>query len=442
MLDRRDALRLLSLAVLAVGASQTLTACGETADGPRRSDMTSAELEQVSSQVVRAPGSLKDLPAAVASLHALGAGLYSRLAARDGNLALSPYSAGVALALAANGAVGPTQDEMLGVLDAADVESLNSGLNALTAYVDSLAGTRRREDGTTAELRLTTANTLFGQRSTAWEQDFLDTLAREYSAGMIGVDYVGDPEAARNAINRWTAERTADKIRELLAEGTVHPLTRLVLVNAVYLKAPWESVFEDFLTEPRPFTRVDGTVVTVPTMTNPVLATTVVTGDGWQAARLPYAGRALAMTVVLPDEGRLADVESQVGEGGLPQMLGRGEPAQLALSLPRWTFRTNAGLGEALEQLGMRLAFDPAAADLSAMTVEQQLFVEAVVQEVFIAVDEEGTEAAAATAVLAGTTSAPITEPFVVDRPFLFVIHDVEHGTPLFVGRVVDPSEE
>jgi len=218
-------------------------------------------------------------------------------------------------------------------------------------------------------------------------------------------------------------------------------LTRLVLVNALYLKAPWEIPFEKSLTESMPFHRPDGSSVDVDTMVQPMLTTTMTQGDGWRAARLPYAGRTLAMTLVLPDPGRMREVEPLLTSGGLADVMSAGRRAMLDLRLPRWTFRTQASLNDVLQQLGMRTPFDPHEADFRAMTEEDlALYVSAVLHECFIAVDEEGTEAAAATAVVISETSAPVTEPFHVDRPFLFAIHDAEYGTPLFLGRVDDPS--
>jgi serpin B len=172
-----------------------------------------------------------------------------------------------------------------------------------------------------------------------------------------------------------------------------------------------------------------------------MLATTMTRGDGWRAARVPYAGGALAMTLVLPDAHRMGEVELSLTSGGLTGVLSVGDRAMLDLRLPRWTFRTQPPLNGALQRLGMRTAFDPHQADFRPMTEEDlALYVTAVLHEGFIAVDEDGTEAAAATAVGMREASAPVTEPFHVDRPFLFVIHDVKHGTPLFLGRVDDPS--
>ncbi|MET0524905.1 MAG: serpin family protein [Nocardioides sp.] len=420
-----------------------MSACG--ADPERSSEPTSApapkpgELRLVSSAAERAVGDRAAVPDAVFALHALGAGLYAELSGDGDNLAVSPYSVGVALAMTQNGANGRTLDEMTEVLGGVGPGRLNGGLNALTVHVESLAGPQERLDQSKAEIALRAANTLFGEATTTFEQPFLDTLAREYGAGLQAVDFKGDFDAARVAINDWTAERTEGRIEDLVPEGVLNELTRLVLVNALYLKAPWEQTFEKELTEDRDFHLLDGSTVPVPTMTLETRAGWLGAGNGWQALRLPYAGQALAMTIVLPDEGRLADVETAVAGGGLPVMLDSVETAEVAVSLPTWTFRTQAPLKDTLTALGMPTAFDETTADFSGMTAEERLFIAAVLHQTFIAVDEEGTEAAAATAVVGQLTSMPQYEPFTADRPFLFVIHDVEHGTPLFLGRIADP---
>ncbi|WP_161605537.1 serpin family protein [Pimelobacter simplex] len=226
--------------------------------------------------------------------------------------------------------------------------------------------------------------------------------------------------------------------------------TRLVLVNAIYLKAPWEEPFEKTLTARGAFRRADGSTVPADLMRRPDVGARLTSGEGWRAVTLPYAGRRLAMTVVLPDDtdddgagAGLAGVERRLAADGLavftPTEDG-GETTAVDLTLPRWTFRTAAPLREVLAGLGMPTAFTDAA-DFTPMTEEDlDLVVSEVLHQAFVAVDEEGTEAAAATAVVMTETSAPLTEAFVVDRPFLFVVHDVAHGAPLFVGRVIDPT--
>lgn len=437
VITRRDACR---LAVLAAFAAPLAAACGDNG-GEKRESGGVTELELVKSDVPRSAGEADAIPEVVAALHTLASGLYGDLASQPGNVVLSPYSVAVALGMTLPGAGGRTAAQMRDVLGVSDDARFHGGLNALTAYVEGLAGPQRRADGSEAELALDSANQLYGQRGVGWERDFLDLLAREYGAGLRTVDFETAHEQARVLINDWVAGRTQGRIPELIPDGVLDTLTRLVLVNALYLKAPWEFPFEKSTTSLLPFHRTDGTSVDVATMMQPMLATRVTAGEGWHAARLPYAGGRLAMTVVLPEVGRMSEVEQALASGGWADALAEGRHAMLDLRLPKWTFRTQAPLTGVLQELGMREAFDKDRADFRPMTDEDlDLYVKAVLHEGFIAVDEEGTEAAAATAVVVGTTSAPVTEPFHVDRPFLFAIHDIEHGTPLFLGRVDDPS--
>ncbi len=435
MPTRRDVLRLLGLAALATSVS-SLAACGGDEDPGHARDV-----DLVSSDVRRVPGDPAAVAPVVAAVHRLAGGLYAGLAAQDGNLALSPYSVAVALAMTANGAAGATSEEMSHVLglDIADLDlgAYNGGLGALTQSVEGLAGRWERPGDDPAVIALDGANALFGDRSTTWRPAYLDTLAASYGAGMNVVDWAGDPEAGRASVNSWTSDRTHDRIPTILAEGSVDELTRLVLVNALYFKAPWQTPFEEHATAPLPFHVNGDDPVDVPTMRGTLMGAGYAEGDGWTSVRLPYYGSTLAMTVVLPDD--LGAFEETVARGALEDVLGATTPQAVSLSLPRWTFRSTSALSEVLAELGMPTAFGDDA-DFSAMTDESDgLRIAKVAHEAWIAVDETGTEAAAATAVAVGGTSMPVTVPVVVDRPFLFVIHDVEHGTPLFVGRVTDP---
>lgn len=434
MLTRRDVFRGLGLSALAVGAVGLLDGCGDdpgkVAEPP---PVGSADLTLASSDVERAAPDAAFLTAGVASMHALGSGLWGQLAGGDPNLAISPFSVAVALGMTVNGAQGSTLDEMLAVLAVDSVEEANAGYNAVTQAVEALAG----KVGQDQEIVLDAANSLFGQDGVAWDEPFLDALAASYGAGVQQVDFVTATEAARQAINGWTADRTRDKIPELIPDGVLNDLTRLVLVNALYLKAPWAAPFEKVMTEDGDFHLADGSTVSVPMM-RAVEGLSGSSGDGWRSARIPYAGARLAMTVVLPDEA--AGVDALVSDGALLEVLATQPDGSVDLTMPKWTFRAPSPLKAPLIALGMPTAFTDDA-DLTAMSADLDLHIQDVVHEVFIAVDEDGTEAAAATAVIVGLESAPMPgEPLVLDRPFLFVIHDVEHGTPLFVGRVGDPS--
>jgi serpin B len=441
-IDRRDSLRLALLGIAAAGGGSLLTACGREQDPPLRGDDRPDPdgIELVSSDVRRAAGDPTLLPEVVAGLQSFAGGLYGGGAREEGNVVLSPYSVLVALGMTMAGAAGRTAGEMRAVLGAGDLgDRWHKGVNALTSYVEGLAGKQKRADDSTAEIALATANQLFGQRDVGWELEFLDLLAKEYGAGLRTVDFQADPEKVRVLINDWVEQQTRDRIEDLVPEGILDALTRLVLVNAIYLKAPWEQPFEKEMTATGPFRLLDGSTVEADLMRKPDVSGGLVTGDGWRAAVLPYAGRKLAMTVVLPDGVGLQAVEQTASSDGFAAFTAAPVPAAIDLTLPRWTFRTAASLKELLMGLGMPTAFD--GADLTPMTEEDlDLVVDEVLHQGFIAVDEEGTEAAAATAVVMRETSAPAAQPFAVDRPFLFVIHDVEQGMPLFVGRVVDPT--
>ncbi len=267
-ITRREGLRLLAVLGGFAALPGGLVGCADDEAlgpaGPRPAGP--GELEVVRSGLGRGRGSVPALPDAAASVATLGAGLFGALREQPGNLVLSPYSVAVALAMGLNGAAGETAAEMGRVLGVDDLPRFNGGLNALTQYVEGLAGRVELSDGTSADLVLAAANQLFGQRDTTWAAPFLDTLARDYGAGMRLVDYVADPEGARSLINGWTAEQTRDRIPEIVPEGVLDELTRLVLVNALYLKAPWDVAFEPERTELRAFRTEDGRSVEVPTM--------------------------------------------------------------------------------------------------------------------------------------------------------------------------------
>ncbi|MCU0274290.1 MAG: serpin family protein [Acidimicrobiales bacterium] len=367
--------------------------------------------------------------------------LYAAVAAEsDTNLVLSPHSVLVALAMTRVGAVGTTADELDQALHLAGLTDVDSGMNALDQAVTGLAGERVRLDGSAATLELRTANALWGQAGLTFAEPFLATLADSYGAGMRVVDYVADAEAARRDVNAWVAEQTAERIPELLPAGSVTGSTRLILTNAVYLLAPWEWPFDQAVTEPAPFTLLDEREVEVDLMRQTEeLAYAAV--EGVRAIELPYVGREVAMVVLVPDPGTFASVEASFDVDLLDRVVDALEPTEVRLGLPRFEFRTQAGLNTALRALGVEAAFDPDLADFSGMTTDQRLFVSEVVHEAFIAVDEEGTEAAAATAVVMGETAAPAPPvELEIDRPFLFVLRDRGSGAVLFLGRVLDPT--
>jgi serpin B len=438
MLTRRDSLRLLGLSSLA--ASPLLTACADhgTAGSPPPPGDSTPGLRLVSANVARSAGDSAAIPDVVTAMGGFTCDLWGHLGTERDNLALSPYSIAVALAMTANGAAGRTQSQMLDVLHIRSLASYNAGIDALSHQVVALAGPVTRADGTADQIALATANQLFGDAHTEWGTAFLTVLAKEYGAGMRTVDFRSAYEAARQLVNQWTAQQTHDRIPTILPPGSVDASTRLVLVNALYLKAPWADPFEKTSTAPQTFTRADGSRVQAQMMKADPEGTVYVSGARFEAARLPYAGGGLAMTVALPDPGHEPEALAALLDGGLTA---KGEQG-VHVELPRFTFRTPSGLKQPLIDLVMPVAFGlRGPADFSPMSPTTPLVIDDVLHQAFVAVDESGTEAAAATAVVMRETSGMLnTHDVVCDRPFLFVIHDTAQGTPLFVGKVADPT--
>ncbi len=421
----------------AAGVVVAAMVAGSCSAAPVPSEPTAAALAMSDLARASSAASAAEVLAAATGLESLGLDLFSVLATGDGNLVFSPTSIVLALAMAYAGAEGSTATEMARVLHLElDDESFHSALNRLDATLES-----RSWEGEDEGVLVTTANSLWGQQGFGFEQPFLDTLAVNYGAGLRLVDFREAAEQARVLINDWVAAETNGEITELIPEGVLDALTRLVLVNAVYLDATWASQFDPDLTEDGPFTTLAGSTVTVPMMTRSSRFP-YARGDGWQAVRLPYLGEEIAMTLIVPDQGRFGEIEERLTEGLLGEAVaGYTGDFDVDLTLPRFEVRTQVSLSSALQALGMQTAFDPATADFSGMTDEIALYISDVIHESYIAVDEEGTEAAAATAVVVRATSAPVdTVELTIDRPFLFALRDVETGTPLFLGRVTDPA--
>lgn len=420
-----------ALAALALSTAVLLSACGD--DEAAASELVMSKAPRTSAD----PAAASD---AASALSLFSTDLYTILARTEGNLVFSPYSAAVALAMTRNGATGETLDQMSAVLHADRAGDLDAGLNAIDQALATRPGEYRWVDKT-VKLELATANQLWGQRDYPFHDAFLDKLAASYGAGMRLVDYIKATEDARKAINAWVSDQTRERIPELIPEGVLNSDTRLVLTNAIYLNAPWMHRFNKDATAPGPFTRLDGSTVEAQLMR---LSEELryAKGTGFQAVELPYVDGSLSMLVIVPDSGKFADFQSTLNADTLATIVSDLKTAQVKLGFPRFEYRTQASLKDALKEMGMPIAFEGGLADFSAMSPDgKNLFIQDVVHEAFIAVDEDGTEAAAATAVVVGRTSAPQdTVELTVDRPFLYAIRDNDTGAILFLGRVVDPS--
>lgn len=364
---------------------------------------------------------------------------FYREAAKPGeNLFLSPHSISVALAMTWAGARGETETEMADTMHfTLGQERLHEAFNALDLELKKRAEAARAD--APLPFRLNVTNALFGQVGFSLLDPFLDTLAQHYGAGMRLMDFVAETEQSRLAINQWVSERTEQRIEELIAPGIIDAATRLVLVNAIYFTASWADPFDEAATRDTAFRRLDGSEVMVPTM-HQTVQTVYGEGEGFQAAELAYDGQQLAMLLLVPDEGNFAAFEETLSERMVDEVRAGLSAHIVELAFPKFSFRSNVPAKAPLQALGMVAAFGAGQADFSGMTDSASLFIQDVVHQAFVAVDERGTEAAAATAVVVGETSAPPPATLTVDRPFVFAIIDRATGATLFVGRVLDPS--
>lgn len=377
---------------------------------------------------------------AVTSLHAFTVDLYRTITAgRGDNVVLSPYSIDVAVAMVRAGASGATASEIDRVLHTTKAEELLAGLNAIDRAVQSRAGTYDRPDTSSDSVELRVANALFGQRDAHFEQPFLTTLVENLGAGIRTVDYKRDTEAARREINAWVEDQTHDRIKDLLASGTLDEMTRLVAVNAVYLNAGWKFPFEETLTASTPFHLTDGSTVDAPLMSQSV-PMRYAAGAGWQAFELPYVNDKLAMVAIVPDLGTFADFEQHLDVAVLDDVVSQLEDTVVDLRFPKFEFTAQQSLKSALTELGMPTAFSDDA-DFSRVSRDEFLRLKDVVHQAYIKVNEKGTEAAAATAAIFEAVSGRLGGvSLTVDRPFIFLIRDVPTGVPLFIGRVLNPT--
>jgi serpin B len=369
--------------------------------------------------------------------------LYAQLVAKEpnSNHFFSPLSISTALAMASAGARGETQAEMARVLHLPD--------QAYTAFGNLLRDIRGSGDPAKRSFTLSTANALWAQQGYPWRAEYKKLLQDDFGAGLFDVDFISQPEAARNSINKWVENETREKIKNLIPPGAIDPMTRAVLTNAIYFKGDWLHKFDKAKTQEQAFTRLDGTKVPVPLMYQSLEDngySYTETAD-LQVLDLPYAGKRLSMTILLPKRyDGLPEWEKQLDAGKLTQILGSLKRTRggVVVYLPRFRLEMPEPyvLNGPLQALGMKKAFREAEADFSGMhTGPERLFISHVLHKAFVEVNEEGTEAAAATGIIFKVESAPPPPPvFRADRPFIFLIRDRQTDSILFLGRLVNPS--
>ncbi len=362
--------------------------------------------------------------------------LYKQLMVEDGNLFFSPFSISQALAMTIAGARENTEVQMADVMHfTMEQADLHPAFNKLDLELHSRAETPTN-GGDPVQLNI--ANSTWGQIGWTWQTPFLDIMAVNYGAGMRMVDFMAKPDECRIIINDWVEDRTEEKIKDLLPPGIIGTDTRLVLVNAIYFNASWLAPFLVENTFPMDFYLFDGSPVTANMMVETENHGYMV-GDGYKACEMLYDGEELSMTVILPDSGRFKEIESSLDVQFISGISGNMSTRSVVLWLPKFEYESEFSLTQTLQDMGMTDAFTGGLADFSGMDGSHLLYITDVVHKAFIAVDEEGTEAAAATAVIIGEVSIPESVEFNVNRPFIFFIRDIPTGAILFIGRVVNP---
>lgn len=373
------------------------------------------------------------LRAAAQTSNLFAADLQKLLGAEAGNLFFSPASISAALAMTTAGAKGETRQEMLAVLHAGEDPS---------AWLSGMGGLSRLLNASGEGYTLQLANRLWGQDGFPFQADYLTQLEADFAAPLGQLDFTGAPEPSRQTINDWVADQTRERIKDLLPKGSVTSLTRLVLTNAIYFKADWRDAFNQKLTREQPFFCADGKQVKLPLM-NQEKEFAYAEDAAVQVLELPYKSGGLSMVVILPREQQgLAAVERQLTDEKLAGWLGQLTPQKVKVWFPKFKLETQFSLAEALKELGMPRAFG-SGAEFGGMSTAAPLSISDVVHKAFVEVDEQGTEAAAATGVIMVTRAAPIqAEPkvFRADHPFLFLIRHRESGAVLFTGRLSQPA--
>jgi serpin B len=412
-------------------AAMAAAACNNPAEPEGEANQTPGTF--VSADVEREPApdvSLEARARLIDDKTSFALDVYHRLREKEANLFFSPFSVSLTLAMIYGGARSETEAQM--------AQAAHFGLSQETLHpaFNWLESTLEGQDEGSEGFRLSIVNATFGQEGQELLPSYLDLLARNYGAGMALLDFSNEPEDARLAINDWVADQTKDRIPSLLPEGSVSSMTVLVLVNAIYFKAGWHTPFRSNRTAAGVFHAAGGDV-TVPMMNGEPKLASYVQGDGFQAVSLPYRGEACEMVIIMPDEGRFEEIESRLDGALLATMLGSLEHTRISVTMPRFEIRTRVTMNDLLQELGMRDAFT-SAADFSGINGRRDLYLSLVQHEAFVHVDENGTEATAATA--GGIDLVSLPQPVIIDRPFLFLIRDVETRSILFLGRVMNPA--
>ncbi|OHB77236.1 MAG: hypothetical protein A2Z25_08330 [Planctomycetes bacterium RBG_16_55_9] len=368
--------------------------------------------------------------------------LYAKLQSESGNLFFSPYSISTALAMTYTGARGRTASQIAEVLHfPVGTESTELNPKQLASEFGELVKDLNAR-GERGAYELSVANALWGQKGYGFLAEFLGLVEKHYGGRLSEVDFAGAAETARQTINAWVEKQTNDKIKNLIAQGVLDSMTRLVLTNAIYFKGHWARQFEEDRTKDAPFTLADGQKVDV-AMMNQTANFGYMEAEALQALELPYVDDELSMIVLLPREhDGLSELEKSLTLENLSQWMSKLYKREVVVSMPKFKLTSQFSLASVLRVMGMEDAFSRSA-DFSGMNGKKDLFISAVIHKAYVDVNEEGTEAAAATAVTMKLTSigpGPRPPVFRADHPFLFLIRDNQSGSILFIGRVMNPK--
>jgi len=354
---------------------------------------------------------------------------------KEKNLFYSPASISIALAMTYAGARGNTEKQMADVLNfTLPQDRLHSAYSKL---IENLKSAKDYE--------LSIANALWLQKDYKLLQEFLNIMGKYYKGGFNEVDYIGDPQGARIKINDWVSKETKEKIKDILQPGDITKLTRLVITNAIYFKGKWLTEFDKEFTRDEDFYLINGQKTKVKMMYQENRFNYYENND-LQLLEMPYKGDKVSMVIILPKTGKFVTVENMIDEKKLQELINNTTKIKVKAYIPRFKFTQRFDLSEDLSKMGMEDAFDENKADFSGINGRKNdLYISKVIHKTFVEVNEEGTKAAAATAVIIFTKSAPIIEEpviFKADHPFIFLVRDKEASSILFMGRVMDPNKE
>jgi serpin B len=428
----------LSLAVLAVTVL-LLAGCVGPGQPGQETPTPGQTSQQTPVQMPAGPPSPASESIADANNH-FALDIYSRLAQdTDGNIFFSPYSISSAMAITFEGARGETAEEILSVFHFPQNRTLMR---------EGFSGTIAAINNRSSAYTLRTANALWAEKTFPFLPEYTSTAEQTYRARTTNLDFVTMPEQSRAIVNQWVEEQTDDKIKDLLPAGSINPLTRLIITNAIYFKGTWAKQFDENKTTEEDFRTGNGTTVRVKMMqrTDQDAIYPYNETETLQLLAMPYEsgnGTRLSMLVLLPRNGDLDHVAGSLDATSLSGLRQNLTPQRVIVYFPKFTMETKYSLAPVLSDLGMPTAFT-GTADFSGMDGRRDLYIDDVIHQAFIDVNEEGTEAAAATAVIMGAMAVPVKEKpipvFRADHSFLFLIQDDETGNILFMGRVDTPA--